>query len=209
MELDVGTTLTDAAKGAAMGATLGPIGAAAGGILGALTGIFPGIGNALFGKNSSTVVSAALGAASAITGKANPTEADLIGLPPVEVAKLRLQLAEIASKEEQAGWDDHVRDLQARLGDVASARTMEETLADAKSPIQWAPVLISVVVLIAFGGALFLIVAKAIPTGQAQMADILLGALAGMASQVVSYWVGSSSDSRVKTHLLANKGRAS
>jgi hypothetical protein len=205
----VSNSLSDAAKGAAMGATLGPIGAAAGGVLGALTGFFPGIGNAIFGKNGSAVSSAAVSAVQAITGKSEPTETDIYALPTADQAKLRLQLAQLAAQEQQAGWDDHVKDLQARLGDISSARSMEQTLADAKSPVQWSPPLISVVVLVAFGAALYLIISKTVPSGQEQMADILLGALAGMASQVVSYWVGSSADSSVKTHLLANQGKKS
>jgi hypothetical protein len=61
---------------------------------------------------------------------------------------------------------------------------------------------ISTVVLLLFGAAMTLAFLKAAPAGSEAILNVMLGALGSMATQVVSYWVGSSSGSAKKTDLL-------
>ncbi len=201
------STLTDAAKGAAMGATLGPIGAAAGGILGALTSVLPDIGTYLFGKSGGKVATSAMQAAIDITGSANPTAEQIFGLPPADAAKLRLQLAQIAAQQRQADQDDQLKTIQAYLDDTQSARTMEQAFVAGKSPMQWAPAILSVVAFIGLFGLIYIAMTVTLPKGSEELVYTLVGIVGAVVVQATNYWLGSSSDSRVKTHLLANLGR--
>lgn len=62
------------------------------------------------------------------------------------------------------------------------------------------------VVLVLFGTAMVLAFFRVVPAGSETVLNVLLGALGTMASQVVSYWVGSSAGSARKTELLQEKG---
>jgi len=62
---------------------------------------------------------------------------------------------------------------------------------------------LSAIVLFLFGGSLAIVLTQSAPPGSENVANVLLGALAGMAGTVVSYWVGSSSGSARKTELMA------
>ncbi len=48
----------------------------------------------------------------------------------------------------------------------------------------------------------YLVVREEVPANQRDMVTLLLGTLAGMASSVVAYWVGSSSGSMQKDAAL-------
>jgi hypothetical protein len=91
---------------------------------------------------------------------------------------------------------------RAQLADTASARAQTVALAQAGSALAWGAVLISIVVLAAFGVALWVILRGEIPAGSRDVAFQLLGMLGTMAAGVVAYWVGSSSGSAAKTATI-------
>jgi hypothetical protein len=75
-------------------------------------------------------------------------------------------------------------------------------LAEAKSPIAYGAVLVSAIVLVGFAIMLWLVIREEVPANQRDMVTLLLGTLAGMASSVVAYWVGSSNGSMQKNAAL-------
>ena len=60
----------------------------------------------------------------------------------------------------------------------------------------------SVIVLVGFAAMLWLVIREEVPANQRDMVTLLLGTLAGMASSVVAYWVGSSSGSMQKSAAM-------
>jgi hypothetical protein len=88
------------------------------------------------------------------------------------------------------------------LKDVADARAQTVALAQAHSTVQWAPAIVSAVVLSTFGTVMWLALTRSLPAGSETILNMLLGTLAAMATSVVSYWVGSSAGSAQKTDLL-------
>ena len=90
----------------------------------------------------------------------------------------------------------------AQICDVQSAREQTVRLAEAKSPIAYGAVLVSAIVLVGFAVMLWLVIREEVPAHQRDMVTLLLGTLAGMASSVVAYWVGSSNGSMQKNTVL-------
>ena len=90
----------------------------------------------------------------------------------------------------------------AQLRDVQSAREQTVRLAEARSPIAYGAVLVSAIVLVGFAVMLWLVIKEEVPANQRDMVTLLLGTLAGMASSVVAYWVGSSNGSMQKNAAL-------
>jgi hypothetical protein len=68
--------------------------------------------------------------------------------------------------------------------------------------VQWAPVIVSFVVLVTFGLVMGAALTRTLPSGSETILNMLLGTLAAMATAVVSYWVGSSAGSAQKTDML-------
>jgi hypothetical protein len=55
---------------------------------------------------------------------------------------------------------------------------------------------------VGFAVMLWLVIREVVPANQRDMVTLLLGTLAGMASSVVAYWVGSSSGSAQKNAAM-------
>lgn len=64
-------------------------------------------------------------------------------------------------------------------------------------------VAISAIVILAFAVLLAVVLTHEVPGSSQDLSKILIGSLAAMASQVVSYWVGSSSGSVAKDEQLS------
>ncbi len=92
--------------------------------------------------------------------------------------------------------------MTAQLADVQGARAQTVALAQAKSAVQWAPPIVSLVVLLTFGVVMWAALTRQLPAGSETILNMLLGTLAAMATSVVGYWVGSSAGSSRKTDLL-------
>jgi hypothetical protein len=200
--LDILSTLGDAAKGAATGAALGPIGAIAGGVLGALTDVLPALGVHLFGDHGQAVAQSAIQIASAITGKTDPTPADIAALTPDQATELRVQLAQVSAQADAVAQSAQVEALKAALADVANARSATVDLAKVGSHIAWGAPAVSIMVLATFAAVMAVAMLRTLPPGSESILQMLLGSLGTMAASVVSYWVGSSAGSAAKNDLL-------
>lgn len=155
----------------------------------------PGLVKHLAGERAGAVAGEVATAINAVVGSQDPAEVELALADPARAADLRLDLARI----EQAAETERVRML---LADVAGARGQTVELARAGSVIAWGAPVVSALVLLAFGVALYGIVAREIPEGSRELALLLLGGLLGMAQAVVAYWVGSSAGSARKDEAL-------
>jgi hypothetical protein len=170
--------------------------------------LVPQIAQWLFGDDAEKTTAAVAQVVQQVTGADTSTEAGIAAAAAMLQAKpdlasqLQVQLAQIAAAREKEQRDTASAQLAAQLADVAGARQQTVSLAQAKSAVQWAPVVISAVVLITFGGVMWAALTRALPAGSETILNMLLGTLAAMTTSVVSYWVGSSAGSAQKTDLL-------
>ena len=163
----------------------------------------PELARWLFGAKAADTAAAVSAAVQAVTG--TPDEAmaqQVLARDPQATALLRVQLAQIAAAADQAARQAELDTLTAGLRDVASARAQTVELAQAHSRVQWAPVVVSLVVLVTFAVVMWAALSSTLPAGSETILNMLLGTLAAMATSVVGYWVGSSSGSAAKTEML-------
>jgi hypothetical protein len=97
-----------------------------------------------------------------------------------------------------------LEDLKVRLADTGSARDMAAQLAQAHSGLAYGGVLVSVVIVGAFGWTTYSVLTNHLSATDGQFGSVLVGTLAAMATQVANYWLGSSIGSNTKNALLAN-----
>ncbi len=95
-------------------------------------------------------------------------------------------------------------ELKARLADTGSARDMATELAKAHSGLAYGGVVVSVVIVAAFGWTTYSVLSSHLSATDGQFGSILVGTLAAMATQVANYWLGSSQGSNAKNALLAS-----
>lgn len=156
-------------------------------------------------------IAAQIGAAvTAVTGVATGTAdstatamAALAGKPEL-AAQMTQRLAEIHASEVQAQADAQTAQILAAVASQASARTQTVDLVKAGSGIAWGAPVVSCLILLAFGGMLYMVMSKSIPTGSEPLAMVLLGTLAAMATQVANYWLGSSAGSAAKNTTISD-----
>lgn len=168
--------------------------------------IAPEIGRWLFGDGDavSKTVAAVVSVAESITGtKDESVQQQIIERDPQVALRLRIELAKIAAQAEADARRQDIDELNARIADTAGARAQTVALARAGSGIAWGAPVVSVVVLVTFGAVMALAFTKAVPPQSEQVVNLLLGALATMATSVVSYWVGSSAGSARKDEHIA------
>lgn len=203
--------MSDVLKGAAGLAALIP---GVGPIIGTALGIADALGAGawlsehVLGDKGSAVAQAVIQATVAATGGATDPAA-IAGLPPERAAELRVQLAQIAAQQADAARAAvtaeraaELERIKAALADTASARAQTVALAQTGSRMQWAPVVVSVIVLGTFGVVMWAALTRSLPAGSETVLNMLLGTLAAMATATVSYWVGSSAGSAQKTDML-------
>ncbi len=163
----------------------------------------PEIGRFLFGAAGEKTAAAVAQVVQGVTGTSDEAVAQqAINSNPQLAAQLRIQLAELAARQEQAARQAELDMLAAQLKDVADARAQTVSLAQAGSAVQWAPVVVSFIVLVTFGVVMWAALTRTLPAGSETVLNMLLGTLAAMATATVSYWVGSSAGSAQKTDLL-------
>ena len=203
--------LASAAKGAATGAVAGPIGAAAGGLGGLVVDIAPEVGRWLFGPTAENTASLVGKAVMETTGTIDPEAAQaVLERSPEAVSQLRLQLATIAAQQQveadRAAEAQRGAGLSAVAGGMGArggARSQTQALAQMHSGIAWAPAVLSGIVLVAFGSLIYVVLTHdSLPDKTMPLANVLLGSLAAMATQVANYWLGSSSSSASKTDQI-------
>lgn len=141
--------------------------------------IVPSLASLVSGGRTDSVLETAGKVAREVFGTDNPDEigAKLNDPAMAEAFKARME-AETAA-------------LQAQLADVQDARHMAVQLVQADSPIAWAPVVISGIIMGIAAGVITAV-------GAGYMADnsLVVGAALAWVSQVIAYWIGSSSGSR-------------
>ena len=120
---------------------------------------------------------------------------------------LEFKMAVLAAQS--AAEREETARLVAELADRRSARQQTTDLARSGSPIAWGAVVISGLVIAGFALLMWYVIRQEIPAAQREMVGQLLFLVAGMASSVVAYWVGSSAGSAQKTNaiekVLANR----
>lgn len=179
----------------------------------------PQLAGAIFGSKGeettakvASVVQTVVGAAADLSAPGG-AEAALAHLQtnPQAAADLQVKLAELHNEmqrqidaESDAMRKDALDDLKARLSDAGSARDMAVQLAQAHSGLAYGSVIVSVVIVTAFGWTTWSVLHSHLSAADGQFGSILVGTLAAMASQVANYWLGSSVSSSAKNALLAN-----
>lgn len=92
----------------------------------------------------------------------------------------------------------------AAIDDTKSARQQTVDLAKEASPIAWAPVVISTIIVVGFFTcvALLFVVQRTWDERTANLLNVLFGALIPGFTQVCNYWLGSSAGSRRSTDTV-------
>lgn len=164
-----------------------------------ILGIAPTVASWIMGDKTGAAVSKVTGIAREILGTddANGIERAISGDP-----NLASQFKMAVIQAEADARRQEFEALQAQLADVQSARSQTVKLAEARSPIAYGAVVVSTIVLVGFAVMLWLVIREEVPANQRDMVTLLLGTLAGMASSVVAYWVGSSNGSMQKNAAL-------
>lgn len=203
--VDIAGVAEDAAKGAAMGSVVPGIGTVVGAVGGAALGLIgdSDVSKWLFGSKGAAVAQKAVAAVQSVTGTADPAGQDAaLAKDPQLAVQLKLQLAQIAAQQDAAARQEELATLQARLKDVQDARAQQLGLAKAGSRVQWAPAIVSVVVLATFALVMWAALTRQLPPGSETILNVLMGMLGAGFTAVLNFWLGSSSDSHRKTDLL-------
>lgn len=162
------------------------VGAVAPGLATALGGPLAGaavkvLGDKLLGRPDATEADVALAlGAGTLTGE------QVVAIRQAEQA-MQIEMARIDAETERA-----------YLADTSNAREQTVKLAEAGSPIAWAPVVISTVVVVGFFGCVALLfgVERTWDERTANLLNVLFGALIPGFTQVINYWMGSSAGSK-------------
>jgi hypothetical protein len=121
-----------------------------------------------------------------------------------QLATLQVQMQKEQDDAAEALRQDALDELRTRLADTSSARDMATELAKAHSGLAYGGVVVSVVIVAAFGWTTYSVLTTHLSATDGQFGSILVGTLAAMATQVANYWLGSSVGSSAKNALLAN-----
>ena len=121
-----------------------------------------------------------------------------------KLAELHLEMLKEQDAEAEAQRQGAMDELKAQLGDAASARDMAASLAQAHSGLAYGSMVVSVVIVVAFGWTTYAVLTHHLSAADGQFGSVLVGTLAAMATQVANYWLGSSLGSSTKNALLAN-----
>lgn len=190
--------------------------------------LIPDLIKILAGDKAGAVADSVAKAVTQATGTEDPKAAkDKLDADPAATAALRIKLAEIAleaakaqnleednrRKDELAKFQaqlqaedqkrkDELAQLQAQmksdLENTAGARALQDSLAKAGSPLQWAPSIVSVVVTVFFALTITFLIFWPTKAENKDLLNICVGALVAGFSTVISFWLGSSQSSRSK-----------
>jgi hypothetical protein len=171
-----------------------------------LLGLAPTVASWVMGDKTGAAVSKITGIAQDILGT---TDADGIERAVAADPNLALQFkmavlqAEADARNHEAQMSRQaLEELNARIADVASARSQTVELAKAGSPIAWGSSIVSVLAIIVFAGFVYMLFAKVVPEGMKEALLLLGGSAATGYGMVLSYWLGSSSGSAAKDITL-------
>jgi hypothetical protein len=193
-----------AAKLAQMG--LPVLGRTIGALVGSQVPIFGGM-IAGAGENIGSAAAAMVAHALGVEPTAEAINTAIESQPTSEVMA-RLQAAE---SEAAVKWPAIAAIVQsmsdeykAALQDNEAARTQTLKLVEAASPLAWGPVVLSVLVVIAFVVILsiWLVIPPTFDPQSITIFTLLVGSLSTAFGQVVAYWLGSSASSKDKDNAL-------
>lgn len=181
----------------------------------------PEIARWIGGSQAATVTTAVAAAVRQVAGTDDPeAAAAVLGADPAKAAELRVKLAQIAADAETAQRQADLEsfkaelaagiarrqadldELKAQIADSAGARGTMTELAKMNSILAWGSPALSAIILLSFATMVWFVVTRDVSEGNMPLANVLLGTLAAMATQVANYWLGSSSGSRNKDGLL-------
>ena len=175
-----------------------------------LVGLAPKVAEWVAGKPAAQVVEQVSEIAKKSLGIDNIDNLEsALAANPAKALEFKLAMINAANEEkkreheaEMASLTAKVEEVKAYLTDVQSARSQTVELAKANSYIAWGAVIISVLVMAAFGAMMWITSTHDIPVTQRDNMNGLLWTLNTLAVSVVSYWVGSSASSAQKTSLM-------
>jgi hypothetical protein len=121
-----------------------------------------------------------------------------------KLSDLQLEMQKEQDAAAEALRQDALDELKTELADTASARDMATSLAQTHSGLAYGSMVVSVVIVAAFGWTTYSVLTNHLSTSDGQFGSVLVGTLAAMATQVANYWLGSSVGSSTKNALLAN-----
>lgn len=166
-----------------------------------LLNLAPTVASWVMGDKTGKAVETVTGIIQRTTGIAGDPGA----LPPEQAVQLQLALIQAEADARRLAFEE----LKEQLHDVQSARNQTVELAKAGSPIAWGAVVVSVLVLVSYGLALWVAMQFEVPSSQKDNVAGILWTLNTLAVAVVSYWVGSSASSFRKDGVIAKGQGAS
>lgn len=175
-------------------------------LIGLLAPMIPSIGRLVTGAGAGQAVAQITEAVEAVAGGTTPELVKAAMEDPAKAGDLLLRLQEIEAAAERARQDAAQAELVARLGDLADARNQTVQLAQAKSPLAYGAVLMTVFVMAICAGFTYLLMTQAYPEGSRDIVLLLAGQVLGWGGAAVAYWLGSSAGSAEKNRLLAAAG---
>lgn len=176
----------------------------------------PIIGGALLGPTIGPVLGNALGGIVAnALGVEDTPEAVGKAIETMPAGDLQAKLS-AAEAEAQTKWpaladivkaqeEGKTKRFEAGILDNEDAREANLELVKAGSPVQWAPSVISLVILLGYFAVLYILFTRPFAKLDDNFKDILifmLGALQVGVGQVINYWLGSSAGSAMKDSAL-------
>jgi len=175
-----------------------------------LLGLAPKVAEWVAGKPAAQVVEQVSQVAKDTLGIENINDLEsAIAKDPEKALQFKLAMINAANEEKRreheadmAALAAQVEEVKSYLTDVQSARSQTVELAKAHSYIAWGAVIVSVLVMAAFGAMMWITSTQDIPVTQRDNMNGLLWTLNTLAVSVVSYWVGSSASSAQKTSLM-------
>jgi len=162
-------------------------------MLSILLTLLPALGSLVAGGRAKDLVSIGTSVAQQIFGTSAPGE--IVEAMKADPASVDLFKARLTEATEQ---------LRVELADTADARQQTIKLVELASPLQWAPAVLSGVIILAFVAVTIAMLFRAVPDSQIVM--VLFGQLSGLTGGVMQYWLGSSQSSRAKDAELV-RGR--
>jgi hypothetical protein len=186
-----------------------------GAVLPLILDLAPQLAGVIFGRKGNEAAAEAASLVQTVTGSDPSTTAgaaaaaSAIETDPQTALALQQKLAELHLRLQQA--EDRAREtarqtaleeLRVRLAETARVPTADA--ATSHTVLTYGSMALSGVILVGFAVMLFVVLNPANPAAtQSPLANVLLGTLAAMATQVANYWLGSSSGSVVKSSALA------
>lgn len=140
--------------------------------------LIPSIASMIAGGGTSTVLAAAAKVAKSV-----------VGTDDVDQVKAALADPKMAEAF-RAGMEAETARYTAALADIQNARATNVQYVQAGSAIAWAPVVLSIVVLLLVAGVI-----TAVGLGKLPDNGIVTGQALSWATMVVGYWIGSSASS--------------